>query len=75
MFVRAWEPRAHLEETNTDRSSNLTDDHLPNLDSLDLVPPGPKLGHTFLPICPANHLLSHTPSLNHPISERLGPLA
>ena len=68
MFVRAWEPRAHLEETNTDRSSNLTDDHLPNLDSLDLVSPGPRFGHTFLPICPANHLLGHTPLPNSPLA-------
>ena len=74
MFVRALEPRAYLEETNTDRISNLTNVHLPNLDSLDLAFPGPRFGHTLLPVCPANHLLGHTPLLTSPLASAWGRL-
>ena len=74
MFVRASEPRAYLEE----------DQHRPDrgLDCLPLaqprllrpVFPRSQIGHTFLPVCPANHLFGHTHLSNSPLASAWGRL-
>ena len=74
MFVRASEPRAYLEEDQHRPDRGL--DYLPLAQPRLLRPvfPRSQIGHTFLPVCPANHLFGHTHLSNNPLASAWGCL-